>query len=99
MCLRNVLTFDTTYKTNAYEKSLLMLVGANYRHKIMVFSRPLLMDESISRYEWVLKTFLIAMMNKKSISVVTDGDNVMRKVIKKKGVSNMCHHLCAWHLQ
>lgn len=86
-----------------------MLVGANYRHKIMVFSRALLMDESISRYEWVLKTFLIVMMNKKSISVVTDGDKAMRKVIKKRkkksfpicviacvhGVSNeMCSRIC-----
>ncbi|RVX18438.1 Protein FAR1-related sequence 5 [Vitis vinifera] len=40
-------------------------------------------DESVGIYEWVLETFLDAMMNKKPISVVTDGDRAMRKAIKK----------------
>ncbi|RVW92888.1 Protein FAR1-related sequence 5 [Vitis vinifera] len=40
-------------------------------------------DESVGTYEWVLETFLDAMMNKKPISVVTDGDKAMCKAIKK----------------
>ncbi|KAL6347575.1 hypothetical protein AAG906_026101 [Vitis piasezkii] len=40
-------------------------------------------DESVGTYEWALETFLDAMMNKKPISVVTNGDKVMRKAIKK----------------
>ena len=39
------------------------------------------MDESIGTYEWVLETFLIAMMNKKLIFVIIDGDKAMRKAI------------------
>lgn len=56
------------------------------------------MDESISRYEWALKTFLITMTNKKPIYVVIDGDKVMHKAIKKV-LLDACHRICAWHLQ
>ena len=58
-----------------------MLVGVNHHHQTVVFGCALLMDESIGTYEWVLETFLIAMMNKKPIFGVTDGDKAMRKTI------------------
>ena len=64
----------------------------------MVFGSALLIDESVGTYEWVLETFLIAMMNKKPISVVTDGDKSMGKAIKKV-LPDACHRLCSWHLQ
>ena len=83
MCFGYVLTFDTTYRTNAYKKPLIVLVGVNHHHQTVVLGCALLMDESIGTYEWVLETFLIAMMNKKPISVVTDGDKAMCKTIKK----------------
>ena len=83
---------------NAYKKPLVVLVGVNHHHQTMVFGCALLMDESIGTYEWVLETFLIAMMNKKPISVVTDGDKVMRKAIKKV-IPDTCHCMCSWHLQ
>ena len=80
-CFGDVLTFDTTYRTNAYKKPLVMLVGVNHHHQTVVFGCALLMDESIATYEWVLETFLIAMMNMKPISVVTNGDKAMSKAI------------------
>ena len=64
----------------------------------MVFGCALLKDESVGTYEWVLETFLIAMMNKKPISVVTDGGKAMRKAIKRV-LLNACHRMCSWHLQ
>ncbi|RVW32320.1 Protein FAR1-related sequence 5 [Vitis vinifera] len=45
-------------------------------------------DESVGTYEWVLETFLDAMMNKKPISVVTDGDKAMR----------LLKHICKVHV-
>ena len=82
-CFGDVLAFDTTYQTNAYKKPLVILVGVNHHHQIVDFGCALLMDESIATYEWVLQTFLLAMMDKKPFSVVTDGDKAMRKEIKK----------------
>ncbi|RVW58741.1 Protein FAR1-related sequence 5 [Vitis vinifera] len=97
-CFGDVLAFDTTYRTNAYKKPLIVLVGVNHHHQTVVFGCALLIDESIRTYEWVLETFLDAMMNKKPISVVTDGDKAMRKAIKKV-LPDTCHRLCSWHLQ
>ena len=97
-CFGDVLAFDTTYKTNAYKKPLVVLVGVNHHHQTVVFGCELLMDESIGTYKWVLETFLIAMMNKKPISVVTDEDKAMCKAIKKV-FPNVCHRMCSWHLQ
>ena len=62
-CFGDVLEFDITYRTNAYRKPLVMLVGVNHHHQIVVFGCALWMDESIATYEWVLETFLIVMMN------------------------------------
>ncbi|XP_034694589.1 protein FAR1-RELATED SEQUENCE 5-like [Vitis riparia] len=97
-CFGDVLAFDTTYRTNAYKKPLVVLVGVNHHHQTVVFGCALLIDESVGTYEWVLETFLEAMMNKKPISVVTDGDKAMRKAIKKV-LPDTCHRLCSWHLQ
>ncbi|RVW95951.1 Protein FAR1-related sequence 5 [Vitis vinifera] len=97
-CFGDVLAFDTTYRTNAYKKPLVVLVGVNHHHQTVVFGCALLIDESVGTYEWVLETFLEAMMNKRPISVVTDGDKAMRKAIKKV-LPDTCHRLCSWHLQ
>ncbi|KAL6329221.1 hypothetical protein AAG906_014831 [Vitis piasezkii] len=97
-CFGDVLAFDTTYRTNAYKKPLVVLVGVNHHHQTVVFGCALLIDESVGTYEWVLETFLDAMMNKKPIYVVTDGDKAMRKAIKKV-LPDTCHRLCSWHLQ
>ncbi|RVX19264.1 Protein FAR1-related sequence 5 [Vitis vinifera] len=97
-CFGDVLAFDTTYRTNAYKKPLVVLVGVNHHHQTVVFGCALLIDESVGTYEWVLETFLDAMMNKKPISIVTDGDKAMRKAIKKV-LPDTCHRLCSWHLQ
>ena len=50
-CFRDVLKFDSTYQTNAYKKSLVVLVGVNHHHQIVVFGFMLLMDEIIGTYE------------------------------------------------
>eukprot|EP00261_Vitis_vinifera_P026023 XP_010659131.1 PREDICTED: protein FAR1-RELATED SEQUENCE 5-like [Vitis vinifera] len=97
-CFGDVLAFGTTYRTNAYKKLLVVLVGVNHHHQTVVFGCALLIDESVGTYEWVLETFLEAMMNKRPISVVTDGDKAMRKAIKKV-LPDTCHRLCSWHLQ
>ena len=92
-CFRDVLAFNTTYKKNAYKKPLVMLVGVNHHHQTMVFGCALLMDESLATYEWVLEMFLITMMNKKPIFVVTNEDKAIRKTIKKV-FFDACHRMC-----
>ena len=53
----DVVTFDTTYKTNLYNKPLAMFVGANHHLQCTVFGIALLGDETTETFKWVFSTF------------------------------------------
>jgi hypothetical protein len=94
----DVLAFDTTYRTNAYKKPLVILVGVNHHMQTTIFGCALLVDETVKTYTWVLKTLIGAMNNKMPMSVVTDGDKAMRAAIEKVLPASQ-HRLCIWHLE
>lgn len=48
---RDAVTFDTTQKTNLYDKPLDMFVGANHHVQCTVFRFVLLGDETMERFE------------------------------------------------
>ncbi|KAK6267010.1 hypothetical protein QUC31_017847 [Theobroma cacao] len=81
-CFGDVLAFDTTYKKNTFNLPLLVFIGVNRHHMTTIFALTLLTNEDAESYIWALTTFLECMMNKKPISVVTDGDRSMRKALK-----------------
>ncbi|XP_024178220.1 protein FAR1-RELATED SEQUENCE 5-like [Rosa chinensis] len=83
-CFGDVLVFDSTYKTNSYEKSLVLFVGSNNHLSTTVFGFALLMDETIETYTWVLETFISSMNIKRPVAVLTDGDEAMRRALSKK---------------
>ncbi|KAH9698523.1 protein FAR1-RELATED SEQUENCE [Citrus sinensis] len=94
----DVLAFDATYKTNAYHKPLVTLVGTNHHFRTTVFGFALLANETIDSYTWLLQTFLSTMGNRKPVSVITDGDKAMSKAIKTV-FTGCIHRLCCWHLE
>ncbi|RVW17997.1 Protein FAR1-related sequence 5 [Vitis vinifera] len=49
-CFGDVLAFDTTYRTNAYKKPLVVLVGVNHHHQTVVFGCALLIDERLLKH-------------------------------------------------
>lgn len=53
----DAVTFDTTHKTNLYDKPLAMFVGANHHLQCTIFGFALLGDETIETFEWVFSTF------------------------------------------
>ncbi|KAH9658300.1 protein FAR1-RELATED SEQUENCE [Citrus sinensis] len=81
-CFGDVLAFDATYKTNAYQKPLVTLVGTNHHCRTTVFGFALLGNETVESYTWLLQTFLSTMGNGRPKSVITDGDKAMSKAIK-----------------
>ncbi|XP_024035543.1 protein FAR1-RELATED SEQUENCE 5-like [Citrus sinensis] len=89
---------DAPYKTNAYHKPLVTLVGTNYYFRTTIFGFALLADETIDSYTWLLQTFLSTMGNRKPVSVITDGDKAMSKAIKTM-FTRCIHRLCCWHLE
>ena len=69
-----VLRFDSTYRTNAYKKPLVMLAGVTNHFRTTIFACVLLANETFDTYTWVLEIFMEAMGNKAPMSVLTDGD-------------------------
>ncbi|XP_058208192.1 protein FAR1-RELATED SEQUENCE 5-like [Rhododendron vialii] len=98
MCFGDVLIFDSTYRTNAYRKPLVLLVGVNSHFQTTIFGCALLTAETVETYTWVLERFLDSMDHKKPVSVMIDGDKAMRKAIKTV-LPDVNHRLCKWHLK
>ncbi|KAL5573571.1 hypothetical protein UlMin_023168 [Ulmus minor] len=82
-CFLDALAFDTTYRTNAFNKLLVIFVGVNHHFRTTVFGFALLINETIETYVWVLQTFLECMNGVIPGVVVTDGDNSMKAAIQQ----------------
>lgn len=80
-CFSDALAFDTTYRTNAFNKPLVIFVGVNNYFKTRVFGFALLQNEKTETYVWVLQTFLHCMNGLAPKVVVTNGDNAMKLAI------------------
>ncbi|KAL5810472.1 hypothetical protein ACOSQ4_027040 [Xanthoceras sorbifolium] len=78
----DVMSFDSTYKTNAYLRLLVIFVGVNHHNNTTVFGFRQLVDETVEMSSCILKTFLLAMLY--PILIVSDGDKAMRKAIKSE---------------
>jgi hypothetical protein len=57
----DAVTFDTTHKTNIYDKPLGMFVGANSHLQCTVFGFVLLGDETVQTFEWAFNSFKTCM--------------------------------------
>lgn len=73
----DVIVFDATCRTNAYQKPFEVILGINHHRRTIVFEFGLFSDETEHTYMWLLETFMAAMNNKQLKAVITDGDNVM----------------------
>ncbi|KAL6130824.1 hypothetical protein ACLB2K_069203 [Fragaria x ananassa] len=80
-CYGDVLIFDSTYKTNVYNRPLVLFVGTNNHRGSIVFGAALLSDETVETYTWLLRKFLDSMNGKMPKAVITDGDEAMRTAI------------------
>ncbi|KAL6215106.1 hypothetical protein ACLB2K_014537 [Fragaria x ananassa] len=80
-CYGDVLIFNSTYKTNVYNRPLVLFVGTNNHRGSIVFGAALLLDEIVETYTWLLRKFLDSMNGKMTKAVITDGDEAMRTAI------------------
>jgi hypothetical protein len=67
----DAVTFDTTHKTNLYQKPLAPFVGANHRLQCTVFGIALLGDETTETFQWVFNTFKTCMGGKAPKCILT----------------------------
>ncbi|KAL5547409.1 hypothetical protein UlMin_002640 [Ulmus minor] len=87
MCFSDVLAFDTTYRSNAFNKPLVMFIGVNNHFRTC----------KIKSYKWVLETFLDCMHRRQPTVVVTDGDAAMKATIILC-FPDSTHRICGWHM-
>ncbi|KAK2649083.1 hypothetical protein Ddye_016572 [Dipteronia dyeriana] len=94
----DVMSFDSMYRTNAYNRSLVIFIEVNHHMKTVIFRFGLLVNKMVDTYRWISQKFLKAMHGKSLITVVTDGDKAMSKAIRLVLPSTV-QHLCCWHLE
>ncbi|KAG2609216.1 hypothetical protein PVAP13_4KG059516 [Panicum virgatum] len=100
----DVITFDTTHKTNSRRMPLAMFVGANNNLKNVTFGQALIGDESTGSFRWLFETFKSCVCGRQPHVILTvycllpDEDPAMMRAIKV--VFDKTHHRnCRWHTQ
>ena len=97
-CFGDVLTFDSAYKTNVYNKPLVLFVGVNHHMRSTLFYFVLSFSKSEDKYIWLLCTFTLVIDGKMLVSVVTNVDKAIRNAIWTM-LPDASHILCCWHLE
>jgi len=93
----DVVSFDTTYRTNKEYRLLAMFVGFNHHREVVIFGVALLYNETIESFQWLFETFFEAMSGKKPNTIFTNQDPAMAKAISLV-MPDTYHRLCTWHL-
>lgn len=93
----DVVTFDSTYRTNRYCMPFIPITGVNHHYQNILFGFALMRDETETSYQWVLETWLEAVDNKPPTTIITDQDIALGNAIAM--VMPETNHLyCTWHI-
>ena len=93
----DVLCFDSTYRTNQYDRPFAPFIMVNHHKQTTIFGAALLYDETIESFKWLFKTFLSAISGKQPKTILTDQFAAMAKTIAEVFVESN-HRLCVWHI-
>jgi hypothetical protein len=67
----DVVTFDTTYRTNLYNLPFGLFVGVNNHFQSIVFAGVLLTEETIDAFKWTFRNFVAAMGAPAPVTILT----------------------------
>lgn len=67
----DVITFDTTYRTNLYNIPFGIFVGVNNHHQSIIFGGVLLKHERTEDFEWTFRNFTEIMGGKQPATIPT----------------------------
>ncbi|KAK3158154.1 hypothetical protein QOZ80_2AG0133550 [Eleusine coracana subsp. coracana] len=97
-CFGDVVVFDSTYRLNKQNLICAPFVGVNHHWQTTMYGCALLVDESMSTFVWLFKSFLESMGNRHPRSIFTNQDQVMSKAIEEV-FPNTRHRIARWHIQ
>ncbi|KAK2380670.1 protein FAR1-RELATED SEQUENCE [Trifolium repens] len=93
----DVISFDTTYRTNNQYRPLAAFMGFDNHRKSVLFGAALLYDETAATFDWLFTTFLRCMANKKPKTIYTDQATALLKSVPNI-FEGVFHGLCSWHM-
>ena len=67
----DVVSFDTTFKTNLYDMPFGLFVGVNNHFQTVLLGGVLMTDEKIESFQWVFKEFAALMGGKEPKTILT----------------------------
>ena len=94
----DVVTYDTTYKTNKYDMPFTHFTGLNHHCQSVLFGYALFQEETEQTFVWLFETWLQVMWGKEPISIITDQDLAIGASISKV-FPRTRHRLCLRHIK
>ncbi|XP_074342171.1 protein FAR1-RELATED SEQUENCE 5-like [Apium graveolens] len=95
----DVVTFDSTYRTNRYCMPFIPITGVNHHYQNILFGFALVRDETEASYKWVLRTWLEAIDNKPPRTIIIDQDIALGNAIAEvMPMPQTKHTYCTWHI-
>ncbi|KAG6624393.1 hypothetical protein CIPAW_16G024000 [Carya illinoinensis] len=93
----DVITFDTTYLTNAYKMPFAPFVGVNHHGQSILFGCGLISNEDANTFEWLFESWLKCMNDRPPNTIITDQDKAMKLAIASV-IPSSRHRFCLWHI-
>lgn len=93
----DVVTFDTTFKTNNEYRPFGVFVGFNHYKETVIFGAALLYDDTPASFQWLFETFLKTMSGKEPKTIFTSEDAAMAEAISAV-MPETYHGLCIWRI-
>lgn len=93
----DIVSFDTTYKTNRYDLPFAPFVGITSHGDNCLFGYAFLQDETSETFQWLFNTFLDCMGGKLPATIITDQDLAMKAAIAIV-FPDTVHRNCLFHM-
>lgn len=91
------ISFDTIFMTNQYNIPCAPFIGINRYGQSIQLGCGFLRTGGIANFEWLFRTFLIAMDGLHPLNIFTDQDDAMRSAIETV-FPDTIHRNCRWHI-